>query len=124
MKLRNPLEFRHGPVNFFTTVIYLALIVPLLYVHETVPSPPAEEALSSGLSLSEAWRDLLNITREFHPYNSRANEQVREFLMERSRQILTRNNIHYTTELAGGVVWDDRLGFMTSSVLYTIVVGN
>ncbi|KOS18126.1 putative zinc metalloprotease [Escovopsis weberi] len=105
MRCRNPFGYRPGPVTFWTTAVYLALAISLIYVHETVPSPPKGHHLSQGLNLSEAWLDLQAITRSFHPFNSRQNEVVRDYLMDRSKQILNRNHIAYTTETAGGVVW-------------------
>ncbi|PNY26875.1 Peptide hydrolase [Tolypocladium capitatum] len=105
MKYDNPFAFRPGPVSFWTTVIYLAIVVPLVYVHETVPSAPADKALSRGLNLTEAWLDLQTITRTYHPYNSHENDGVREFLIDRSKQVLDRNGMAYTTEMSGGVTW-------------------
>ncbi|POR31563.1 Peptide hydrolase [Tolypocladium paradoxum] len=105
MKCGNPFAFRPGPVTFWTTIIYLAVVVPLLYVHETVPSAPADKALYRGLNLTEAWLDLQTITRTYHPYNSQENDRVREFLIDRSKQILDRNGVAYTSEMSGGVAW-------------------
>ncbi|XP_044722220.1 peptidase family m28 domain-containing protein [Hirsutella rhossiliensis] len=75
MKLCNPFAFRPGPVTFWTTVVYLAVVIPLVYVHETVPGAPADDALYGGLNLTEAWLDLQTITRTYHPYNSHENDR-------------------------------------------------
>ncbi|KAK5995992.1 Vacuolar membrane protease [Cladobotryum mycophilum] len=107
MQYWNPFSYRPGPVTFWTTAVYLALAIPLIYVHENVPPPPSGHSLSDGLNLTEAWLDLQTITRTYHPFNSRQNEVVREFLFDRSKEILERNHISYTTESAGGTIWDD-----------------
>ncbi|KAL7809510.1 hypothetical protein V8C26DRAFT_271371 [Trichoderma gracile] len=109
MKLPNPFSFRPGPVTFWTTAIYLALVIPLIYVHETVPAAPSSHSLKQGLDLDEAWLDLQLMTRQYHPYNSRANTEVREFLIKRSHEILERNGVPYKTEKTGGVIWDASL---------------
>ncbi|KAK7426627.1 hypothetical protein QQZ08_006805 [Neonectria magnoliae] len=107
MRCQNPFAFRPGPVSFWTTAIYLAITIPLIYVHETVPPGPANRSLYRGLNLTEAFHDLQNITSTFHPYNSHQNDHVREFLILRSKEILDRNDMDYTTDLSGGVVWQD-----------------
>lgn len=101
----NPFAFRPWPVFFWTTAIYLALIVPLLYVHETVPAAPKTKALPAGVNLTESWIDLQRITANFHPYNSHANDDVRSYLVSRSKQILDQNKIPYTVEESGGRIW-------------------
>ncbi|OAA51924.1 Peptidase family M28 family [Metarhizium rileyi] len=106
MKLGNPFAFRPGPVSFWTTVVYLAVIIPLIYVQETVPPAPPEEALPQGVNLTEAWLDLEAITRSYHPFNSHTNDVVRRYLMRRAREILDRNGVDYTTDLTGGVPWE------------------
>ncbi|KAJ4263005.1 hypothetical protein NW762_006618 [Fusarium torreyae] len=106
MRAKNPLAFRPGPVSFWTTVIYLALAIPLIYVHETVP--PADRSLHHGLNLTEAWLDLQNISSAYHPYNSHENDRVRKFIMSRTKEILDRNDLAYTTETIGGIDWHSR----------------
>ncbi|RFU80810.1 hypothetical protein TARUN_1375 [Trichoderma arundinaceum] len=106
MKLLNPFSFRPGPVTFWTTAVYLAVTIPLLYVHEVVPPVPSSHSLKQGLNLSEAWLDLQAITKEYHPFNSRANTDVRNYFIKRSKDILDRNGVPYTTETIGGVIWD------------------
>lgn len=108
MRCQNPFAFRPGPVSFWTTVIYLALVIPLIYVHETVPPAPSDRSLYQGLNLTEAWLDLQTISRAFHPYNSHENDVVRQFLIDRTKEILDRNSMPYTTETIGGVDWHTR----------------
>lgn len=109
MRLPNPFGFRPGPVTFWTTAIYLAVTIPLIYVHETVPPAPSAHSLGKqGLNLSEAWDDLQAITKQYHPFNSKANADVRQYLIHRSKEILDRNDVRHTTDTAGGVIWNPR----------------
>lgn len=90
---RNPFAFRASPVTFWTSVIYLALVTVLVYVHESVPRPPADQDISRGLNLTQAWLDLATITKSYHPYNSRENDQVRDYLLGRIAQTLDTNHV-------------------------------
>ncbi|KAM3542069.1 hypothetical protein ARSEF1564_005025 [Beauveria bassiana] len=105
MAIWNPFAFRPWPVFFWTTATYLAILIPLLYVHETVPSIPKHEVLPAGVNLTDAWIDLQRITAHYHPYNSHANDEVREYLAKRVKQILDQNKTPYTVDRSGGRVW-------------------
>ncbi|KAK1237358.1 hypothetical protein MKX08_002983 [Trichoderma sp. CBMAI-0020] len=116
MRLPNPFGFRPGPVTFWTTAIYLAVTIPLIYVHETVPPAPSAHSLGKqGLNLSEAWDDLQVITKQYHPFNSKANADVRQYLIDRSKEILDRNDVGYETDTTGGVIWNPSIERYTSS---------
>jgi hypothetical protein len=108
MQCSNPFAFRPGSVSFWTTVAYIALFASLIWVHETVPPAPADHSLYRGLNLTEAWIDLQNISNSFHPFNSRQNDRVREFLIDRSEEILARNKVTLTRTTIGGVEWVPR----------------
>lgn len=95
MRCNNPFAFRPGPVTFWTTAIYLAVAIPLIYVHETVPPAPEDHSLYRGLNLTEAWADLEVISNAYHPYNSHQNDAVREFIVNRTVAILERNGVDY-----------------------------
>ncbi|GKZ18037.1 hypothetical protein AbraIFM66951_006582 [Aspergillus brasiliensis] len=82
----NPLAFTRWPVTLITTVVYLAFFIPLLIVHHVVPSPPT--ANPDGLDLTQAWADLQVLTDGFHPYNSRRNDEVHTWLLQRIHEIL------------------------------------
>ncbi|CEJ92919.1 hypothetical protein VHEMI08546 [[Torrubiella] hemipterigena] len=101
----NPFAFRPGPVSFWSTVVYFGLILALIYVHETVPSPPAESKLPAGVNLTAAWADLQAITKAFHPFNTHENDDVRDYIISRSKDILDKNGVKYTVDQSGGVVW-------------------
>ncbi|KAJ5477058.1 Vacuolar membrane protease [Penicillium diatomitis] len=86
-KSRNPLAFTPWPVTIITTAVYLALIIPLLVIHLNVPTAPRASP-SDGWNLTEAWHDLQALTRGFHPYNSRENDHVHAWLLERIDEIV------------------------------------
>ncbi len=98
MAFRNPFAFRPVQVTFWTTLVYVALLAPLIYIHESVPHAPDDADLPPGLSLGEAWEDLANITRAYHPYNVHANDDVRNWILLRTQQILDQNRVSWTTE--------------------------
>lgn len=98
----NPFGFTTGPVTFWLIVLYAAFLIPLVWIHESVPSVKRQ---ADGVNVTEAWHDLTTITRQYHPYNSRANEDVGKFLLQRIEEILVNNGVEYTKEKeAGGVV--------------------
>lgn len=97
----NPIAFRPGPVTFWTTLVYLALLIPIVIVNEEPPSAPAESPYDS-VNLTQAWLDLTTITRAYHPYNSHANDDVRNFLLQRVASILDHSGISWTTDGCGG----------------------
>ena len=78
--------------------VYLAIITSLIVVHENVPPAPPDPAVYLGLNLSEAWQDLRILSRYYHPFNSRKNDDVRNWLLHRIDDILTENGVDYTTE--------------------------
>lgn len=108
MRCNNPFAFRPAPVSFWTTFVYLIIAIPLLYIHETVPSAPSQKSLSPGLNLTEAWHDLEAITNAYHPFNSRQNDVVRTFFKARVEEIVKRNDIEVSTvgpESASWSLW-------------------
>jgi len=84
-RLSNPFAFTPLPVILVTSVTYIALFAALLQVHLTVPPYPS--SLPAGANLTQAWSDLEVITNQFHPYNSHANDRVRQYLLERVKSI-------------------------------------
>jgi hypothetical protein len=90
----NPFAFRPGPVAFWTTLTYIALFVALIIVQEVVPSPDLSARYDerNGVNMAEAWLDLATLTSAYHPYNSRRNEEVREWLIQRVGEIISDNN--------------------------------
>ncbi|KAG9245202.1 putative zinc metalloprotease [Calycina marina] len=88
MHLSNPLSFTPMAVATTVVMVYLAVFVPLLYVHETVPAAPGNPLRYRGLNLTEAWLDLQELSSAYHPYNSRRNDEVRDWLLRRVEAIL------------------------------------
>jgi hypothetical protein len=82
----NPLGFTPWPVTIITSVVYLAIVVPLLVVHHVVPSAPRSSP--DGLNLTEAWADLQELTNGFHPYNSHRNDEVHSWLLKRIHSLI------------------------------------
>lgn len=93
-----PFAFARPPVIVFTSLVYLALIVVLLVVHLRVPPAPKHASPIRGVNITEAWRDLQEISSAFHPYNSHRNDEVRDWLLRRIHDILKSNGVSYKTE--------------------------
>lgn len=98
----NPFAFRPYPVTIWTTVVYLALLVPLIILNETVPAPPSSPTPYAGINLTEAWLDLATLSQGHHPYNSHKNDEVRDWLLLRIQQILDENRADWLTETTVG----------------------
>ncbi|KAJ8130546.1 hypothetical protein O1611_g3083 [Lasiodiplodia mahajangana] len=92
MALSNPVAFQPFSVSFWTTVTYFALLIPLLIIHETVPSPPDNTTIYHGLNLTKAWLDLTVLSHAYHPFNSRANDEIHEWLLLRLGEIKKKNS--------------------------------
>jgi hypothetical protein len=93
MALSNPIAFRPFPVSFWTTVVYLALLIPLIIIHETVPPPPADPTLYAGINLTRSWHDLTVLTRDYHPFNSRSNDKIHDWLLLELDRIAKENAV-------------------------------
>ncbi|OBT76782.1 hypothetical protein VF21_04473 [Pseudogymnoascus sp. 05NY08] len=85
-------------VMLTTAIIYLSIAIPLLVIHEVVPPAPSDDALPSGLNISEAWLDLAELTKAYHPYASRRNDEVHEWLLRRVEGILGSNGVSWSSE--------------------------
>lgn len=94
----NPISFRPGPVTFWTTLIYLALVIPLVVINERTPPVPSGESPIEGVNLAEAWLDLTTLTKGYHPYNSHYNDEIRKFLLKRIHSILDESGASWTTD--------------------------
>ena len=117
--LRNPVSFTTFPVTFFTCVTYVALLAPLVVIHERVPPVPSEKAVPLGINLTEAWNDLQHLSNGFHPYNSRRNDAIRDWLLLRIEAILAYNNASFHSEsTAGQNSWER---YFTSSLAPVVI---
>ncbi|ORY15446.1 putative zinc metalloprotease [Clohesyomyces aquaticus] len=90
-RLSNPLAFTPLPVTIVTCLTYIALFAALLSTHLTVPPHP--RSTPAGTNLTEAWLDLETITRQYHPYNSHANDEVRKYLLSRIKSIVASKHL-------------------------------
>ncbi|KAF9870773.1 peptidase family m28 family [Colletotrichum karsti] len=109
----NPFGFTTGPVTFWLIVVYAAFLIPIVWIHETVPSVGKTP---EGLNVTEAWHDLTAITKRYHPYNSRANEDVGKYLLTRIEETLRRNGVEWTREkVPGGIVRETQQPWLTTS---------
>ncbi|KAL8709156.1 MAG: hypothetical protein Q9220_006036 [cf. Caloplaca sp. 1 TL-2023] len=90
-RLSNPIAFTPLPVTIISSVVYIALFVALLVPHLIVPPAPSNPSPLVGVNLTEAWQDLQYISGAFHPYNSRRNDETRDWLLMRIDRILAAN---------------------------------
>ncbi|KAI9854425.1 MAG: hypothetical protein M1824_000351 [Vezdaea acicularis] len=105
-KLLMPFAFTSLPVTIITTLTYLALLIPIIVVHVTVPPAPSNPTPAKGINVTEAWADLEEITNGYHPYNSRRNDEVRDWLLQKIGWTLERNGIAWSTEGAESKVYN------------------
>ncbi|CAG8951426.1 hypothetical protein HYFRA_00007342 [Hymenoscyphus fraxineus] len=96
MKCRAPFSFVPMAVTFVTVLVYLGIGIPLLVLHETVPTAPTDPTRFRGLNLTEAWLDLTQLTNGYHPFNSRKNDDVRNWLLKTIEAILEKNHVPWT----------------------------
>ncbi|PWW74989.1 hypothetical protein C7212DRAFT_345614 [Tuber magnatum] len=93
-RVRSILGFTPFPVTLLTVITYVSLFSALLYIDRQPPALAKKGELDYwGVDIEEAWSDLEVLTREFHPYNSRPNDDVRAYLLERIQGILSRNGV-------------------------------
>ena len=120
---RNPVAFTPLPVTIITSLVYVVLIVSLLVVHHTVPQAP--ESLA-GTNLTEAWLDLQTLTNGFHPFNSRRNDYIRDWLLTRITAILTENGIPSVSYPSSGGKLEDGHNSSASApvVIFSDTVSN
>jgi hypothetical protein len=93
----NPFSFTPGPVIILTSAVYIALFAALLTVHLRVPDYPSKAP--NGVNLTQAWGDLERVTRDFHPYNSHANDDVRSYLLSRVQDIIESKKVQKKVEI-------------------------
>ena len=119
--LYNPFSFTPLPVTIITALTYSALIIALLIIHLVVPSAPLNTAPRQGINITEAWHDLQTLSNGFHPYNSRRNDDVRNWLLLRLDEILRTNGAAYQTLGSGNFKVQGR---SSTSNATTVVVFN
>jgi hypothetical protein len=93
-RLKSIFGFQPLPVTLLTVITYISLFTALLVVDRNPPEVAGKREQDSwGVDVEEAWSDLEELTREFRPYNSRRNDEVRDFLLDRIRTILGENGV-------------------------------
>ncbi|KAL2053588.1 hypothetical protein ABVK25_006241 [Lepraria finkii] len=103
---RNPFSFSETPVTVITSIVYLALIVPLLVVHHVVPEAPGQIA-GTNVDLTEAWLDLQTLSNGFHPYNSHRNDVVRDWLLRRIDALCGDNPVVVFSDMVSNVSFSE-----------------
>lgn len=91
----NPIAFVPLQVSLISSAVYIALFAFLIYNHHAVPSAPTDPVPVEGLNLTQAWLDLSYISDGFHPIDSRRNEAVRKYILERVEGILEDNGVEW-----------------------------
>lgn len=93
-RVKSILGFKPFPVTFLTIATYISLFSALLFIDRQPPAVANQRELASwGVSVDEAWGDLEVLTRQFHPYNTRSNDVVRQYLLDRVHAILSENGV-------------------------------
>ncbi|PUU77891.1 hypothetical protein B9Z19DRAFT_1101645 [Tuber borchii] len=93
-RVKSILGFNPLSVTLLAVITYVSLFSALLYIDRQPPAVAKKGELDYwGVDIEEAWSDLEVLTREFHPYNSRPNDDVRAYLLERIQEILSRNGV-------------------------------
>lgn len=100
----NPIAFTPLPVTIITSIVYAALIIPLLVIHLVVPEAPQNGTPFAGVNLTEAWLDLQTLSTNFHPFNSRKNDEVRNWLLTRIESILHQNGMSSSASASASAV--------------------
>ena len=109
----NPFSFSPWPVTIVTSIVYLALVIPLLVVHHVVPSAPSTSP--TGLNISEAWHDLEFLTDGYHPFNSHRNDEIHSWLLDRIHGILPASSVNANKRVPDVFVFDDLHSNLTFS---------
>ncbi|CAG7846906.1 Vacuolar membrane protease {ECO:0000250/UniProtKB:P38244} {ECO:0000305}; AltName: Full=FXNA-related family protease 1 {ECO:0000250/UniProtKB:P38244} [Serendipita indica DSM 11827] len=111
-------------------VLYVFIFLALVRVHEVLPSAPSQEnALRQGINLEGAWDDLQVIAQKPHPYNSRENVLVRNYLLDRVKGLARQyTNIHISDDLVSNTSYVEaqRLGYYVegSNILVKVLGTN
>ncbi|RKF71529.1 Vacuolar membrane protease [Golovinomyces cichoracearum] len=98
MRLSSPFSFLPLTVTIVTTIVYVSITISLLVIHLTVPSAPQNPTPYEGLNLTEAWLDLDELSNGYHPFNSHRNDEVRQWIILRIKEILDKSNTCWVLE--------------------------
>ncbi|KZO97083.1 hypothetical protein CALVIDRAFT_597809 [Calocera viscosa TUFC12733] len=84
MQIASYFRFSPGPVTFLITITYIAIFATTVGIHEygwDAPEKGSGERM--GLDLEGAMEDLRVIARRAHPYNSKENDFVHDYILSR-----------------------------------------
>ncbi|KAI0301738.1 hypothetical protein B0F90DRAFT_1936153 [Multifurca ochricompacta] len=90
--LQSLFSFRTGSTTVFAVLFYFAVFLSLYLTQYGPQVPSLERQHAFGLSVESAYRDLHRIAERPHPYNSRQNDVVHDFLLSRLRGIAKGHN--------------------------------
>lgn len=91
--LRSTFGFNKAPFSLLFVATYVAIIL-LSYLVQT-KNPEVESSSYPEKYLSDAWMDLQEISREFHPYFSHANDRVHDYILKQVTEITLRSEKGY-----------------------------
>lgn len=100
MLITQPFPFTPIPTTSLVITTYLIITIVLLVIHfvppGNIPSQSHQDQLR--ISIVDAWHDLEHITADwgYHPYNSRANDKVKEYISKRVQEILKGNDVKFS----------------------------
>ncbi|KAH9018783.1 hypothetical protein EDB83DRAFT_2528347 [Lactarius deliciosus] len=80
-------SFRTGPTTVLASLFYLAVFVSLYTTQSGPRVPSVDRQHTLDLSVDQAYRDLHLVAERPHPYNSRQNDVVRRFLLQRLQDV-------------------------------------
>ncbi|KAF8552963.1 hypothetical protein OG21DRAFT_1442723 [Imleria badia] len=86
-RLRSVFAFNTIPTTVLLVLVYAAIFSTVL-VTDNLPSVPRN---TRGLDLDQAWSDLHQVSARPHPFNSHANDLVRDFILDRVGNIASRH---------------------------------
>ncbi|KAF9552593.1 hypothetical protein CPC08DRAFT_822791 [Agrocybe pediades] len=103
-KAASVLGYRVRPTSFLALTTYLVILVALS-ITDVLPNVPAGSK-QGGLNLEEAYEDLRHIAARPHPYNSHANDVVREYLLSRLSPLVKEyTHVHISDDLVSNGSW-------------------
>ncbi|KIM32871.1 hypothetical protein M408DRAFT_20208 [Serendipita vermifera MAFF 305830] len=107
MRLRVP-PFTVRWVTGSVIATYICIFALVIQVHEILPSVPSSSQVNEHLrdALDTAWSDLQTITQSPHPYNSRENEVVRAYLLQRVQKLAVQYpHVHVEDDLVSNATY-------------------
>ena len=101
LEMRLPIAFSPIPVTLIVVLVYAALIVSLLYTHLNVPSAPSPVSTYEAVNVSEAYQHLQELSNGFHHFNTKRNDEIHNWLLNRIESILKKNKVKFVSDHDG-----------------------